>query len=56
MELVNTDIAYKFIRERILNGVFAAGAPLASKNLSVDIGVSRTPFATPCVSLRLTVW
>lgn len=43
MELVNTDIAYNFIRERILNGAFAAGAPLASKNLSKEIGVSRTP-------------
>ena len=43
MELVNTDIAYKFIRERILNGAYAAGMPLASKNLSKEIGVSRTP-------------
>lgn len=43
MELVNTDIAYKFIREKILNGVYAAGMPLASKNLSKEIGVSRTP-------------
>jgi DNA-binding GntR family transcriptional regulator len=43
MEIVNTDIAYKFIREKILNGVFAAGMPLASKNLSKEIGVSRTP-------------
>ena len=43
MALVNTDIAYKFIRERILNGVYSAGAPLASKNLSKEIGISRTP-------------
>jgi DNA-binding GntR family transcriptional regulator len=43
MALVNTDIAYKFIRERILKGVYAAGAPLASKNLSKEIGISRTP-------------
>ena len=43
MELVNTDIAYKFIRERILNGSYSAGMPLASKNLSKEIGVSRTP-------------
>lgn len=43
MELVNTDIAYKFIREKILSGVYSAGMPLASKNLSKEIGVSRTP-------------
>jgi DNA-binding GntR family transcriptional regulator len=43
MALVNTDIAYKFIRERILNGTYAAGIPLASKNLSKEVGVSRTP-------------
>ncbi|MDB6170264.1 MAG: transcriptional regulator, GntR family [Verrucomicrobia bacterium] len=43
MELVNTDVAYKFIREKILSGVYSAGMPLASKNLSKEIGVSRTP-------------
>ncbi|MBS0664394.1 MAG: GntR family transcriptional regulator [Verrucomicrobia bacterium] len=43
MELVNTDVAYKFIREKILTGVYLAGSPLATKNLSKEIGVSRTP-------------
>jgi DNA-binding GntR family transcriptional regulator len=43
MELVNTDIAYRFIREKILAGTYAAGAQLSSKNLSKEIGVSRTP-------------
>jgi DNA-binding GntR family transcriptional regulator len=43
MELVNTDVAYKFIREKILAGTYSAGMPLASKNLSKEIGVSRTP-------------
>ncbi len=43
MELVNTDVAYKFIREKILTGAYPAGSPLATKNLSKEIGVSRTP-------------
>jgi DNA-binding GntR family transcriptional regulator len=43
MEVVNTDIAYKFIREKILAGTYGAGTQLHSKNLSKDIGVSRTP-------------
>ncbi|MFI5335359.1 MAG: GntR family transcriptional regulator [Opitutales bacterium] len=43
MELVNTEVAYKFIRERILDGTYLPGSPLSSKNLSEEIGVSRTP-------------
>jgi len=43
MELVNTDVAYKFIREKILSGACPAGSALSSKNLSKDIGISRTP-------------
>lgn len=43
MSQVNTDVAYKFIRERILSGAYAAGMPLSAKNLSKDVGVSRTP-------------
>jgi len=43
MVLVNTDIAYNFIRERILNGAYKAGMPLAAKNLSREITMSRTP-------------
>ena len=43
MELVNTEVAYKFIRERILSGAYLAGMPLLTKTLSKEIGVSRTP-------------
>jgi len=43
MELVNTDIAHKYIREKILSGAFSAGMPLSSKNLAKECGVSRTP-------------
>ena len=43
MELVNTDVAYRFIREKILAGAYPAGSALSSKNLSKDIGISRTP-------------
>lgn len=43
MKNVNSDIAYAYIRKRILNGVFPPGQPLMTKDLSSDIGVSRTP-------------
>lgn len=40
---VNSDIAYTYIRKRILNGTFRPGHPLMTKELSAEIGVSRTP-------------
>ncbi len=43
MEYVNSDIAYKYIREKILSSELAPGAPLSTKSLAGDIGVSRTP-------------
>ncbi len=43
MKDVNSDIAYDYIRKRILRGEFAPGASLATKTLSAEIGVSRTP-------------
>ncbi len=43
MKNVNSDIAYAYIRKRILSGVFPPGQPLMTKDLSADIGVSRTP-------------
>jgi len=43
MKSVNSDIAYEFIRKRILNGTFPPGYPLMTQDLSADIGVSRTP-------------
>jgi DNA-binding GntR family transcriptional regulator len=43
MKNVNSDIAYDFIRKRILNGVYPPGHPLMTQDLSAEIGVSRTP-------------
>jgi len=43
MKNVNSDIAYTYIRKRILNGHFRPGQPLMTKELSAEIGVSRTP-------------
>jgi DNA-binding GntR family transcriptional regulator len=40
---VNSDVAYHFIRERILSGEYPPGHPLATEILSARIGVSRTP-------------
>lgn len=43
MKNVNSDVAYEFIRKRILNGNFPPGYPLMTQELSAEIGVSRTP-------------
>ena len=43
MKVVNSDIAYSQIRKGILNGTYRPGQPLMTKELSVEIGVSRTP-------------
>jgi DNA-binding GntR family transcriptional regulator len=43
MKSVNTDVAYDYIRKRILSGEFAPGYPLMTEILSKEIKVSRTP-------------
>ncbi|MDZ4798268.1 MAG: GntR family transcriptional regulator [Bryobacteraceae bacterium] len=43
MKNVNSDIAYTYIRKRILSGHFTPGQALMTKELSAEIGVSRTP-------------
>lgn len=43
MKNVNSDIAYSYIRKRILSGHFRPGQALMTKELSAEIGVSRTP-------------
>lgn len=43
MKNVNSDIAYEYIRKRILNGTFPPGHALMTQDLSAEIGVSRTP-------------
>jgi DNA-binding GntR family transcriptional regulator len=40
---VNSDIAYTFIRKQILSGAYRPGQALMTKDLSEEIGVSRTP-------------
>lgn len=43
MKSVNTDIAYDYIRKRILNGEYPPGHALMTEVLSGEIKVSRTP-------------
>jgi len=43
MKNVNSDIAYEYVRKRILNGEFPPGYALMTNVLSQEIGVSRTP-------------
>ncbi len=43
MKSVNTDVAYDYIRKRILSGDFPPGHPLMTEVLSKEIKVSRTP-------------
>ena len=43
MKNVNSDIAYEYVRKRILSGEFPPGYSLMTNVLSQEIGVSRTP-------------
>lgn len=43
MKKVSSDSAYDFIRKKILSGEYAPGRSLMTKELSDEIGVSRTP-------------
>jgi DNA-binding GntR family transcriptional regulator len=43
MKNVNSDIAYDYIRKKILSGEYPPGQALMTKDLSSEIGVSRTP-------------
>lgn len=43
MKSVNTDVAYDYIRKKILTGEFAPGHPLLTEVLADEIKVSRTP-------------
>ena len=43
MKKVTSDIAYEYIRKRILSGEYPSGHYLLTENLSAEIGVSRTP-------------
>ncbi len=43
MKNINSDIAYDYLRKRILNGEYAPGQALMTNMLAPEIGVSRTP-------------
>ena len=43
MKGVNSDKAYDYIRERILNGEYPPGSTLTTSQLAEEIGLSRTP-------------
>lgn len=43
MKSVNTDVAYEFVRKKILSGEYLPGRPLMTEELASEIGVSRTP-------------
>lgn len=43
MKGTNSDIAYDYIRKRILDGTYISGQALTAMQLAEDIGVSRTP-------------
>jgi DNA-binding GntR family transcriptional regulator len=43
MKCLHTDLAYDFIRERIVSGEYAPGQALLMESLALEIHVSRTP-------------
>lgn len=43
MKKVNSDVAYDYIRKRIVSGEYPPGHALMTEVLSAEIGVSRTP-------------
>lgn len=43
MKDISSDVAYEFIRKRILSGAYSSGDALMTKDLAKEIGVSRTP-------------
>ena len=43
MKNVNSDVAYDFLRKRILDGEYLPGQALMTNALASEIGVSRTP-------------
>lgn len=43
MKSVNTDVAYDYVRKKILSGEFPPGKALMTEVLAAEIGVSRTP-------------
>jgi DNA-binding GntR family transcriptional regulator len=52
MKGVNTDIAYDYIRKKILSGEYPPGSALMTEILAKEIGVSRTPIRDACRKLE----
>lgn len=52
MKNVKPDLAYEFIRTRILSGEYPPGHRLVTEQLSAAIGVSRTPVSEALVRLQ----
>lgn len=52
MKNVKPNLAYEFIRKRILNGEYPPGHPLLTEPLSAAIGVSRTPVSEALLKLQ----
>jgi len=43
MKRINSDVAYDYVRTKILNGTFPPGRSLMTNELAQEIGISRTP-------------
>jgi len=43
MKKVNSDVAYEYIRKRILSGEYPPGRALMTESIAKDINISRTP-------------
>ena len=44
MKKVNSDVAYEYIRKKILSGEYPLGYPLVTEALSAETKVGRRPF------------
>jgi DNA-binding GntR family transcriptional regulator len=52
MKKVNSDVAYDYIRKKIISGEYAPGSPLMTETLSGEIRVSRTPVREALYKLK----
>ncbi len=52
MKKVNSDVAYDYIRKKIISGEYAPGNPLMTESLSSEIKVSRTPVREALYKLK----
>lgn len=52
MKKVSSDVAYEYIRRKILGGEFPPGSPLMTESLAEEIKVSRTPVRDALYKLK----